>query len=83
MAQLALRESKMVLAKPAGATGSLRSYDITGLPPGYAAVVRQLPAGGWRLMVAEPGKTLAIRGEFLTAEFALARAQRDYDGRAK
>ena len=82
MAQLALRESKMA-SKPAGATGSLRSYDITGLPPGHSAIVRQLQAGGWRLMVAEPGKTLAIRGEFLTAESALARAQRDYDSRAQ
>ena len=82
MPQLALRESKMV-PNPVGAAGSLRSYDITGLPPGYAAVVRQLPAGGWRLMVAEPGRTLAIRGEFLTAESALARAQRDYDSRAQ
>ena len=81
MAQLALRESQMVLGRPPGAPGSLRSYDITGLPPGHSAIVRQLPAGGWRLMVAEPGKTLAIRGEFLTAESALARAQRDYDGR--
>jgi len=82
VAQLALRESKMV-PKPVGATGALRSYDITGLPPGHSAIVRQLPAGGWRLMVAEPGKTLAIRGEFLTPESALARAQRDYDSRAQ
>ena len=58
MAQLALRESQMVLGKPPGAPGSLRSYDITGLPPGHSAIVRQLPAGGWKLMVAEPGKTL-------------------------
>lgn len=35
--------------------------------------------GGWRLLVAEPGKTQGIRGEFLTAESALARAQKDYD----
>jgi hypothetical protein len=68
--------------KPAGTPASLRSYDITGLPAGHSAIVRQLPAGGWRLMVAEPGKTLAIRGEFLTAESALARAQRDYDSRS-
>jgi hypothetical protein len=52
---------------------------VTGLPPGHTAIIRQLPAGGWRLLVAKPGKTLEIRGEFLTAESALARAQLDYD----
>jgi len=83
VAQLTLRESKAFAAKPADATRPLLSYDITGLPPGHTAIVRQLPAGGWRLMVAEPGKTLEIRGEFLTAESALARTQRDYDSRAR
>jgi hypothetical protein len=74
--QLTLRESKLTLAEP---TRTLRSYDVKGLPPGHAAIIRQLPAGGWRLLVARPGKTLEIRGEFLTAEFALARAQLDHD----
>lgn len=81
MAQLTLRESKAV-GTPPDSSRPLRSYDITGLPPGHAAIIRQLPAGGWRLLVAEPGRTLEIRGEFLTPESALERAQRDYDSRA-
>ena len=34
-------------------------------------------------MVSEPGQPLAIRGEFVTAESALARAQHDYDSGAR
>jgi hypothetical protein len=77
--QLTLRESRLTVGRPAELTRTLRSYEVTGLPPGHAAIIRQLPAGGWRLLVAKPGKTLEIRGEFLTAEAALARAQLDYD----
>ena len=78
MALLSLRESKVPFGKYAP---PLRSYDITGLPTGHAAIIRQLAGGGWRLLVGEPGKTLEIRGEFLTPEAALARAQLDYDMR--
>lgn len=78
-----MRESKVVPPIQAGFTRPLRSYDVTGLPPGHTVMIRELPAGGWRLLVAQPGQTMAIRGEFLTAEAALARAQLDYDSRVK
>lgn len=73
MPPLTLRESRLTLGQ------QLLSYDVTGLPSGHTVIIRQLPAGGWRLLVAKPGKTLEIRGEFLTVEAALARAQLDYD----
>lgn len=79
MVQLTLRESRVAIGMQPGLTRPLRSFEITGLPPGHAGIIRQLPSGGWRLLIAKPGKTLEIRGEFLTPESALARAQLDYD----
>lgn len=79
MVQLTLRESNVAFDMQAATTRLLRTYHVSGLPAGHVAIIRQLPAGGWRLMIGKPGKTLEIRGEFLTAELALARAQLDYD----
>lgn len=79
MAQFRLRESRIALGKQPDVSPRLLAYEITGLPPGHAALIRQLPAGGWRLLISKPGQTLEIRGEFLTPESALSRAQIDYE----
>ena len=64
-----------------GKATRVSAYDVSGLPAGQSAFVRQAPGGGWRLLVAQPGGTVTTRGEFATAEQALARLQADYDAR--